>query len=148
MEGMDGDIHGRFRKLEFDDASAGSLINKDGSDDQQDEGRRELMWVVHALGPLLVVREGERERKGKGRREREKEKKEERENEKEGKRERGSGPIPSQNNAGLIPFFSETALQSDSISLIITQSQGRLPPTKCHEPYLDHANVCAAEVGP
>jgi hypothetical protein len=41
MEGMDGDIHGRFEKLEFDDASADSLtnkFNKDGSDDQQDEG--------------------------------------------------------------------------------------------------------------
>ena len=38
MEGMDGDIHDRFEKLEFDDASADSLTNKDGSDDQQDEG--------------------------------------------------------------------------------------------------------------
>ena len=38
MEGMDGDIHDRFERLEFDDASADSLTNKDGSDDQQDEG--------------------------------------------------------------------------------------------------------------
>ena len=38
MEGMDGDIHDRFEKLEFDDASADSLTNKDSSDDQQDEG--------------------------------------------------------------------------------------------------------------
>jgi hypothetical protein len=58
MEGVDGDIHDRFEKLEFDDARRKcrlSITNKDkgGSDDQQ-RGRRELMRIVHALGPLLV----------------------------------------------------------------------------------------------
>jgi hypothetical protein len=43
MEGVDGDIHDRFEKLEFDDARRKcrlSITNKDkgGSDDQQDEG--------------------------------------------------------------------------------------------------------------
>jgi hypothetical protein len=36
MEGMDGNIHDRFEKLEFDDANAGSPTNKDSSDDHQD----------------------------------------------------------------------------------------------------------------
>jgi hypothetical protein len=35
MEGMDGNAHDRFEKLEFNDANAGSPTTKDSSDDHQ-----------------------------------------------------------------------------------------------------------------